>query len=93
MEDDRRHAIGMGLGNVFDECNVGDEAEAFIVHYHIVGFGPIRLLVNADQVVMGIAALMHDGPRDIGARADPLAEKLLLGLVIMAAAARDEQRP
>ena len=81
----------MGFGDVFDPGDVGELAGTFVVNDDIEAFGPIRFFVSAvfDVFVGGIASV-NNGPGDVGAGADAVAQDFFLRLVIVAAAAGDE---
>ena len=68
MNHHRRDAFAMRLGNMIDKIHVGHVAKAFVMHDHVVAFGPIGLFVDAhamvaDAAALGVAALVEDGPR------------------------------
>ena len=80
----------MRVHDSFHERHVGRQAETLIVDHDIEVFRPVGIGVNAG-VMLAVRAFVKDRPGDIGAGADAFGNNCFLRLVIVAAAASDEQ--
>ena len=71
MNHDRRQAIEMRFGNVFNEIDIRNVAKTLVMDNDVVAFAPIWFVIDAHAVVPSPRAFQDDVPRNVGARADP----------------------
>ena len=91
MDHDGGHARAVGGDDLLDESFVADVGEAFVMNDDVVALGPARGREDADLMVGGGAAFVDDGPLHAGAGAHAFGDDLFLGLVVMTAAAGDQE--
>ena len=82
----------VGGGDFADVGGVSGVGEALVVHDDVVGLGPVRIVVERNLRRGALAALVDDGPRDVAKFLRALEVGLGLEIVVVAAAAGDEQR-
>ncbi len=97
MQDHRRHAVKMGLGNMIDNFRVGHFAKAFIVNDDVVALGPVFVAIDIHHMAFDhlarlrrTAAFLHNGPDDVGPLADAFGQDFFLRDVIVAATASQQ---
>ena len=76
-----------------DHLGITDARGTFIVDHEVVALGVIGIAVNGDRRLGALVRRMRVIDLDIYAPLQPLLQDVLLVRVIMAATARDQQRP
>ena len=83
----------VSLRDCFHEGVVLYATKTFVVYDHVITLSPVLLGIDADLVVPGRAALVHDCPIHLRALTDATGNDYLLAVIVVAATTRDEQCP
>ena len=81
----------VGVGDAADVIVVGGVSEAFIVNDDVVWLGPIFIFVELDLGAGAGAAFVDDGEFDVSDLGDGFGQGFGLELVVVAAAASDDE--
>ena len=91
MNEHCRYAFEVSLGNRFDEVVIHHSAEAFVVDNHVVLLRPAWLAVNRNLVVAARAAFVNDVEINVDSLRQALFDDQFLVVVIVTAAACNNQ--
>ena len=84
--------LPVGFDDGFGPFGVLGIGEALVVHHDVVALVPVGLLIERDLAGGGGTALVDHHPLDAGPGGGALGDDQLLRLVVMAAAAGDQER-